>query len=54
MIAGIFFWIVLIAFGGDPDLHSVNGKDVDPPGGHVFRCFTPPTLTDPKPDCINP
>ena len=35
-------------------LHSVNGKDVDPPGGHVFRCFTPPTPTDPKPDCVKP
>ena len=54
MIVGVLLWIVLIAFGGDPDLHSVNGKDVDPPGGHVFRCFTQPTPTDPKPDCQKP
>ena len=46
--------LVLVLTGCQSPLHSVNGKDVDPPGGHVFRCFTPPTATDPKPDCGKP
>lgn len=53
-MAAILIALVLFALQPSQDLHSVNGKDVGPPGGHVFRCFTPPTATDPKPDCQKP